>query len=75
MLDTFNSTHFGGRGRWIIELEGSLVYRTSSRIARATQINLVLKNKFKANVGYIVRTLKRRRGEDRVGIIAKYLPD
>jgi hypothetical protein len=33
----------GGRGRWISEFEASLVYRVSSRTARATQRNPVLK--------------------------------
>jgi hypothetical protein len=33
----------GGRGRRISELEASLVYRVSSRIARATQRNPVSK--------------------------------
>jgi hypothetical protein len=37
----------GGRGRQISEFEASLVYRVSSRIARATQRNPVLKNKNK----------------------------
>jgi hypothetical protein len=37
----------GGRGRWISEFEVSLVYRASSRTARATQRNPVLKNKNK----------------------------
>jgi hypothetical protein len=35
----------GGRGRWISEFEASLVYKVSSRTARATQKNPVLKNK------------------------------
>jgi hypothetical protein len=35
----------GGRGRWISEFEASLVYRVSSRKARATQRNPVSKNK------------------------------
>jgi hypothetical protein len=35
----------GGRGRQITEFEASLVYRVSSRTARATQRNLVSKNK------------------------------
>jgi hypothetical protein len=35
----------GGRGRWIFEFEVSLVYRVSSRTARATQGNPVLKTK------------------------------
>jgi hypothetical protein len=34
----------GGRGRWISEFEASLVYRVSSRTARATQRNPVSKN-------------------------------
>jgi hypothetical protein len=35
------------RGRWISEFEASLVYRVSSRIARATQRNPVSKNQKK----------------------------
>jgi hypothetical protein len=35
----------GGRGRWISEFEASLVYRLSSRTARATQRNPVSKTK------------------------------
>jgi hypothetical protein len=34
----------GGRGRWISEFEASLVYRVSSRTARATQKNPVSKD-------------------------------
>jgi hypothetical protein len=37
----------GGRGRWISEFEASLVYRVSSRIARAAQRNPVSKNRKK----------------------------
>jgi hypothetical protein len=37
----------GGRGRWISEFKASLVYRVSSRTARATQRNLSQKNKNK----------------------------
>jgi hypothetical protein len=37
----------GGRGRRISEFEASLVYRVSSRTARATQRNPVSKNKNK----------------------------
>jgi hypothetical protein len=39
----------GGRGRWISEFEASLVYKVSSRTARAIQRNPVLKNKTKQN--------------------------
>jgi hypothetical protein len=35
----------GGRGRWISEFEASLVYKVSSRIARAIQRNPVSKKK------------------------------
>jgi uncharacterized protein (DUF2252 family) len=33
----------GGRGKWISEFKASLVYKVSSRTARATQRNPVLK--------------------------------
>jgi hypothetical protein len=39
------SQHLGGRGRRISEFEASLVYKVSSRTARATQRNPVSKNK------------------------------
>jgi hypothetical protein len=39
--------HLGGRGRRISEFEASLVYRVSSRTARATQRNPVSKKKKK----------------------------
>ena len=35
--------HSGSRGRWISEFEASLVYRVSSRTARAIQRNHVSK--------------------------------
>jgi hypothetical protein len=38
------SQQLGGRSRWISELEASLVYRGSSRTARATQRNPVSKS-------------------------------
>jgi hypothetical protein len=39
----------GSRGRQISEVEASLVYRVSSRTARATQRNPVSENKTKQN--------------------------
>jgi hypothetical protein len=45
MAHAFDPKHLGGRGKWISELEASLVYRVSSRTARATQSNPVSKNK------------------------------
>jgi hypothetical protein len=39
----YTSYHSGGRGRQVSEFEASLVYRGSSRTARATQRNPVLK--------------------------------
>jgi hypothetical protein len=45
---TFNpSTHSGGIGRQISEFEASLVYRVSSRTARAIQRNPVSKKQKK----------------------------
>jgi hypothetical protein len=41
----------GGKGRQISEFEASLVYRVSSRTARATQRNPVLKNQNKKKKG------------------------
>jgi hypothetical protein len=46
----------GGRGRWISEFEASLVYRVSSRTARAIQRNPVSKNQKK-------RKRERERGK------------
>ena len=42
---TFGPSTRGGKDRWISEFENSLVYRESSKVARATQRNLVWKNK------------------------------
>jgi hypothetical protein len=42
----------GGRGRWISEFRASLVYRVSSRTARATQRNLSQKKKKKKKEYY-----------------------
>jgi hypothetical protein len=39
--------HSEGRGRWISEVEASLVYKVSSRTARATQRNPVSKKQNK----------------------------
>jgi hypothetical protein len=40
---TFNPSTWEAEGRWISEFETSLVYKVSSRTARATQRNPVLK--------------------------------
>jgi hypothetical protein len=41
--------HSGGRSGWVCEFEASLVYRVSSKTARATQRNLVTKKQKKEN--------------------------
>jgi hypothetical protein len=41
----------GGRGRWISEFKASLVYRVSSRTARATQRNPVSEKKKRKKTG------------------------
>jgi hypothetical protein len=52
------SQHLGGRGRQISEFEASLVYKMSSRIARATQRNPVSKNQKKKKKRKINRTME-----------------
>jgi hypothetical protein len=47
----------GYRGRWISEFEVSLVYRVSSRTARTTQRNTVLREK-KKEMNKTVQDLK-----------------
>jgi hypothetical protein len=42
---TNDSWQLGGRGRWISEFKASLVYRVSSRTARAIQRNPILEKK------------------------------
>ena len=49
MAHAFNPSTWEARGGRISEFEASLVYRVSSRTARAIQRNPVLKNKQKTN--------------------------
>jgi hypothetical protein len=49
----------GGRGRWISEFEASLVYKVSSRTARATERNPVSKKKTNKQT----KTTKKGAGE------------
>jgi hypothetical protein len=55
----------GGKGRWISEFEASLVYRVSSRIARATQRNPVWKNKNKREGNEGRKEIKRKEEKER----------
>jgi hypothetical protein len=50
VVHAFNPSK-GGRGRRISEFEASLVYKVSSRTARATQRNPVSKNQKKKKKG------------------------
>jgi hypothetical protein len=43
VVHTFNPSTQGGRGRRISEFKASLIYKVSSRTARATERNSVLK--------------------------------
>ena len=45
LVVVLQSQHLGGRGKWILEFKTSIIYRMSSRMARAAQINLVLGGK------------------------------
>jgi hypothetical protein len=51
----------GGRGKWISEFEASLVYRVSSRTARATQRNPVSENKTKQNKTKQNKTMNKQK--------------
>jgi hypothetical protein len=57
----------GGRGRRISEFEASLVYRVSSRTAKTTQRNPVLKNKQTTNK-QTKKKKKRRNNRERENI-------
>jgi hypothetical protein len=50
----------GGRGRWISEFEASLVYKVSSRTARATQRDPVLGEKKKNVIIIVVAPVQHR---------------
>jgi hypothetical protein len=55
----------GGSGRWISEFEANLVYKVSSRTARATQRNPVLKKKKKERKKERKKGRKEGRKEER----------
>jgi hypothetical protein len=60
----------GGRGGQISEFEASLVYRVSSRTARATQRNPISKNQKKERKRETDRQTDRQ--TDRLGMLLKY---
>jgi hypothetical protein len=60
VVHAFNPSTLGGRGRQISEFKASLVYRVSSRTARAIQRNPVSKNQ-KINKYKKRKTLKALR--------------
>jgi hypothetical protein len=55
----------GGRGRRISEFEASLVYRVSSRTAKATQRNPVSKNQKKKEKGKRKKKKKNNNKEEK----------
>jgi hypothetical protein len=55
----------GGRDRQISEVEASLVYRVSSRTARATQRNPILKKKRKKKKRKEKKKRKRKRKKEK----------
>jgi hypothetical protein len=65
-----------GRGRWISEFKDSLVYRVSSRIARATQRNTVLKNqKKKKPKNQKTKTKNKKTKPTGKGILSSWDPE
>jgi hypothetical protein len=65
LIPALGSQHLGGRDRRISEFQDSLVYKVSSRKARATQKNPVLKNKKKTKMKERKREREREREEER----------
>jgi hypothetical protein len=60
VVHTFSPSTWGGsRGRRISEFKDTLVYRVSSRAARATQRNPVSKNQTKPNQKYQNKTKQK----------------
>jgi hypothetical protein len=63
----------GGRGRWISEFKASLVYKVSSRTARATQKNPVSENKkTKKQKKKKKREKEKRKRKERVSCYALF---
>jgi hypothetical protein len=59
----------GGRGRWISEFKASLVYRVSSRTARAMQRNPASKTKQnKTKQNKTKQTNKKRKNQNQIYI-------
>jgi hypothetical protein len=66
----------GGRGRQISEFEASLVYRMSSRTARAIQRNPVSKNKTKQNKTKQNKTITQKQKNVSVSSVLKqFIPN
>jgi hypothetical protein len=67
----------GGRGRWISEFEASLVYKVSSRTARAIQRNPVLKKQNKTKQNKTKKRKKERKKErkEMVSVITERVID
>jgi hypothetical protein len=57
----------GGRGRRVSEFEDSLVYKVSSRTARAIQRNPVLKRRKKKKVNLKKKKKKRKKRKEEIG--------
>jgi hypothetical protein len=64
----------GGRGRWISEFQDSLVYKVSSRTARATQRNPVSKNQKKKKKKKKKRKKKESCSDVGVGMVCAFNP-
>jgi hypothetical protein len=54
----------GGRSRWISEFKANLIYRVSSRTARATQRNPVSKKKIPPQKREREKKRKEKSGKD-----------
>jgi hypothetical protein len=54
----------GGRGKWVSKFKASLVYRVSSRAARATQRNPVSKKKKSQDMNMEIDSVKKTQGKE-----------
>ena len=69
------SQHPGGRGKWISDVKANLVYRVSSRMARATQRNPVLKKEGRGRQGRRKREEEEEEEEEEEGDVCNFGSD
>ena len=74
LMHTCNPSTLGGRGRRISEFEASLLYRVSSRTARAIQRNPVSKKPNPKNKKTKQNNNKKKKEKERKMCLMYFLP-